>query len=533
MGARLHCAVAAPGRLPCRPQGHAPARAAEGIEATVAEEARSRDAALATDELEGVVHQELDGLPERYRFPLLLCDLEGRTYEEAARHLGCPVGTVKSRLARARQRLRGRLERRGLAPAMIGPGAAIDFSARTPVPPALVEQALDAAMNAAACPVVSSLALATMKSMLVAKLKTAAAIVLAAAVLMAGIAIGGGRAVGQAPVAKAAQNPPQRSELKNEAPAAQAAHFSWQRADRYDPPDFERFFPRDSLDAGDLTSLWETGELQKKPRDEIMKLMRASLRGTTGNRDEILNWFGDKYIWSAAPQDPEAIEIMYHACDYRGPCVQGMESPPVYSGLSVVAPKPPAVLHALVDLCMHTPFSQDWGRVAWGARTQRAELLAFLKPYLAAEDQSTREKAVVLEKVLGDLPDHVAALTEWLAKQVRIKSGNRLPAVRQALLSGTSQDRIEALRVVLEEDLCRIIDESFVDAFRNSAADADMEVRRQAARTIGVCARIDFAGPKTDLVFDILLRLAEDKDPEVRYNAVWQGLIPIPERSVR
>ncbi len=43
--------------------------------------------------------------------------------------------------------------------------------------------------------------------------------------------------------------------------------------------------------------------------------------------------------------------------------------------------------------------------------------------------------------------------------------------------------------------------------------------------------RIDFAGPKTDLVFDILLRLAEDEDPKVRDNAVWQGLIPIPERQ--
>ena len=48
---------------------------------------------------------------------MLLCDLEGTSYEEAARRLGWPVGTVKSRLARARARLRERLTRRGLAPA--------------------------------------------------------------------------------------------------------------------------------------------------------------------------------------------------------------------------------------------------------------------------------------------------------------------------------------------------------------------------------------------------------------------------------
>ena len=60
------------------------------------------------------MHEEIERLPERYRVPVVLCDLEGRTHEQAARHLGCPVGTVKSRLARGRVRLRDRLTRRGL-----------------------------------------------------------------------------------------------------------------------------------------------------------------------------------------------------------------------------------------------------------------------------------------------------------------------------------------------------------------------------------------------------------------------------------
>ncbi len=46
--------------------------------------------------------------------PIVLCDLEGQTYEAAAKHLGCPVGTVKSRLARGRERLRIRLLQRGI-----------------------------------------------------------------------------------------------------------------------------------------------------------------------------------------------------------------------------------------------------------------------------------------------------------------------------------------------------------------------------------------------------------------------------------
>ena len=59
-----------------------------------------------TDDVTEILHQEIDRLPERHRTVVVLCDLEERSYEQAARHLQCPVGTVKSRLARARERLR-------------------------------------------------------------------------------------------------------------------------------------------------------------------------------------------------------------------------------------------------------------------------------------------------------------------------------------------------------------------------------------------------------------------------------------------
>ena len=63
-----------------------------------------------------VIHEEVDRLPEKYRAPVVLCYLEGQTYEQAARQIGCPVGTVRVRLSRARERLRTRLTRRGLGP---------------------------------------------------------------------------------------------------------------------------------------------------------------------------------------------------------------------------------------------------------------------------------------------------------------------------------------------------------------------------------------------------------------------------------
>jgi RNA polymerase sigma factor (sigma-70 family) len=61
------------------------------------------------------LHQELERLPEKYRSAVILCYLEGLSTESAARHLGCPRGTVLSRLSRARDRLRTRLTRRGIS----------------------------------------------------------------------------------------------------------------------------------------------------------------------------------------------------------------------------------------------------------------------------------------------------------------------------------------------------------------------------------------------------------------------------------
>lgn len=107
-------------RVACRAAGRARAQAAR-------RRALERGAADATarlptrddrDGLASVLHEELNRLPDRYRVPIVLCDLEGRSCEDAARAMGCPVGTIGSRLARGRERLRSRLARRGLAPAV-------------------------------------------------------------------------------------------------------------------------------------------------------------------------------------------------------------------------------------------------------------------------------------------------------------------------------------------------------------------------------------------------------------------------------
>ncbi len=85
-------------------------------ERRAADLATKEQEAMGTPELVGVLHEEVNRLPDRYRLPIVLCDLQGWTYTEAAHHLRCPVGTVRSRLARGREHLRHRLTRRGLAP---------------------------------------------------------------------------------------------------------------------------------------------------------------------------------------------------------------------------------------------------------------------------------------------------------------------------------------------------------------------------------------------------------------------------------
>jgi RNA polymerase sigma factor (sigma-70 family) len=112
--------------------------------ATRADEGEPRD-------WQPLLHEEVDRLPEKYRLPVILCYFQGLTHGAAARQLDWPVGTVKGRLARARDLLRPRLARRGLALTTAGLAAVLAGSAvPAAVPPALLARTLPAAVSFAA-----------------------------------------------------------------------------------------------------------------------------------------------------------------------------------------------------------------------------------------------------------------------------------------------------------------------------------------------------------------------------------------------
>jgi RNA polymerase sigma factor (sigma-70 family) len=141
-----------------------------------------------TSGLREVLDEELARLPERYRSALVLCELEGLSRRDAAVRLGISEGTLSSRLARAKNQLKDRLTRRGVAlsTATLGTFFAREAQAVI-VPPALADAAIRLASGPSSTAVVSAsvatLTEGVLKAMLLAKFKGVALALVALAVV--------------------------------------------------------------------------------------------------------------------------------------------------------------------------------------------------------------------------------------------------------------------------------------------------------------------------------------------------------------
>ncbi|AGA31544.1 sigma-70 family RNA polymerase sigma factor [Singulisphaera acidiphila] len=148
-------------------------------------------------ELRWLLDEEIARLPHKLRLPVVLCLMEGQTYDEAANQLRWTSSMVRGRLAEARSRLRERLIRRGEAPFAVL--AWIEFEP-SPVAPGLIDAALSVVAHAGSGKAATSSAVAlanrTMRSWIMSRIGTAALVMVGAGVAL-GVGAMGLRLVAQ------------------------------------------------------------------------------------------------------------------------------------------------------------------------------------------------------------------------------------------------------------------------------------------------------------------------------------------------
>jgi RNA polymerase sigma factor (sigma-70 family) len=237
-------------------------------------------------ELEEALDLALAQLPEKYRQAIVLCCLEGKTQEEAAGQLDCPLGTVRSRLARGRELLRKELAARGVP---LSVGAFATFLAASAAPAALpaavlrttVTASLQAAMGEAVANIVSpriaALVEGASKAMVMTKGKAILALVVVLGMAAAGAGICARQTLSGRNVA-AEQEPGAKAQARDSDPKAEERTGT-------DPHG-------DPLPPGAVARL---GTMRFRQGDLVMAVAYSPDGKVVASRDR----FGTLYLWEA------------------------------------------------------------------------------------------------------------------------------------------------------------------------------------------------------------------------------------------
>ena len=266
------------------------------------------------DDLLPLLDRELDRLPDKYREAVVLCELEGKTREEAARQLGVPRGTLSGRLTTARRMLARRLTRRGVTLSGTALATVLASGAASAcVPPALAGSTLKAAVALAAGQAaagvlsaeVAALTQGMLKSLLLAKLQltTTAALLLAVAL--------GGSAGGYAYHLSARASAPSEVSGSNQQPNLPEGESRNAEV----PPEPQEATPDDKTQAKKsdkerLQGVWIPAKavVNDRPTDPNDKKIRRS--ALTFNDDEAALWDAKGAYTLDPDRKPKQLDIV-------------------------------------------------------------------------------------------------------------------------------------------------------------------------------------------------------------------------------
>jgi hypothetical protein len=327
---------------------------------------------------------------------------------------------------------------------------------------------------------------------------------------------------------------------------------------------FESYFPASSSGAQKLDKWWPEREKDGQVDKNCLTVIRNGLRVDTqgnprNNKNEYVRWAAQKFIWRAEVQDPNAVELIYHASfDSR------LAYDCVYHGLSIIRPenRTGKVLKRLTELAMA---DIGTGRIHWGTKGSHENILKHLQPYLDSSDADISVRAQLLEKVFKGELDYDKWSREQYRKQTARKFTPFMGQIREILAGGSSKQRRDVFKIIRRSSLSEIFDETFAEPIKVCLRDDDPEVRKMAMDNIGelfgkrgqcsdeilaLMGKLSkdpysavrrqvakFIGrnwiwnvrPQNTKAIEILIGLAKDSDHEIRHNASYWGLSRIRE----